>query len=58
MEFDDDRTASWEVEVVGTDHREHELAVDARTGEVTSAPADDDHDDHDDDRHDDDRDDD
>ncbi|MEU5267672.1 PepSY domain-containing protein [Streptomyces hygroscopicus] len=47
VEFDDDGTPAWEVEVV-RDHTEHELYVDARSGKVTQAPADDDHDNDDD----------
>ncbi|MEU2208655.1 PepSY domain-containing protein [Streptomyces hygroscopicus] len=43
VEFDDDGTPAWEVEVV-RGHTEHELYVDAQSGKVTQAPADDDHD--------------
>ncbi|MFI7308676.1 PepSY domain-containing protein [Streptomyces hygroscopicus] len=47
VEFDDDGTPAWEVEVV-RGHTEHELYVDAQSGKVTQAPADDDHDNDDD----------
>ncbi|MFE2028790.1 PepSY domain-containing protein [Streptomyces hygroscopicus] len=47
VEFDDDGTPAWEVEVV-RGHTEHELHVDAQSGKVTQAPADDDHDNDDD----------
>ncbi|MER7880863.1 PepSY domain-containing protein [Streptomyces solisilvae] len=47
VEFDDDRTPAWEVETV-KDHKERDLNVDAHSGKVTQAPADDhDGDDHD-----------
>ncbi|MCQ8191449.1 PepSY domain-containing protein [Streptomyces rugosispiralis] len=42
VEFDDDRTQSWEVETV-KHHKERDLNVDAHSGKVTQAPADDDH---------------
>ncbi|MBD3005496.1 PepSY domain-containing protein [Streptomyces sp. 5-10] len=42
VEFDDDRTPVWEVETV-TNHKERDLTVDAHSGKVTQAPADDDH---------------
>ncbi|MFD8159200.1 PepSY domain-containing protein [Streptomyces malaysiensis] len=49
VEFDDDRTPAWEVETV-KDHKERDLNVDAHSGKVTQAPADDhDGDDHGDD---------
>ncbi|MFD8280723.1 PepSY domain-containing protein [Streptomyces solisilvae] len=47
VEFDDDRTPAWEVETV-KNHTERDLNVDAHSGKVTQAPADDhDGDDHD-----------
>ncbi|WP_458088319.1 PepSY domain-containing protein [Streptomyces malaysiensis] len=46
VEFDDDRTPAWEVETV-KDHKERDLNVDAHSGKVTQAPADDHGDDHD-----------
>lgn len=45
VEFDDDHTPAWEVETV-KNHTERDLNVDAHSGKVTQAPADD-HDDHD-----------
>ncbi|MCQ8832285.1 PepSY domain-containing protein [Streptomyces malaysiensis] len=40
VEFDDDRTPAWEVETV-KNHKERDLNVDAHSGKVTQAPADD-----------------
>lgn len=42
VEFDGDRTPVWEVETV-KNHKERDLTVDAHSGKVTQAPADDDH---------------
>lgn len=42
VEFDGDRTPVWEVETV-KHHKERDLTVDAHSGKVTQAPADDDH---------------
>lgn len=42
VEFDGDRTPVWEVETV-KNHKERDLNVDAHSGKVTQAPADDDH---------------
>ncbi|WNE98933.1 peptidase M4 [Streptomyces luomodiensis] len=50
VEFDGDRTAVWEVEVV-KNHKEHDLTVGLQSGKVTQAPADDDHGDNDSDDH-------
>ncbi|MBP8539314.1 PepSY domain-containing protein [Streptomyces sp. MK37H] len=41
VEFDGDRTPVWEVETV-KNHKERDLIVDAHSGKVTQAPADDD----------------
>ncbi|WP_262701593.1 MULTISPECIES: PepSY domain-containing protein [Streptomyces] len=42
VEFDGDHTPVWEVETV-KNHKERDLNVDAHSGKVTQAPADDDH---------------
>ncbi|MEU0369985.1 PepSY domain-containing protein [Streptomyces sp. NPDC006283] len=44
VDLDDDEKGHWEVSVVGTNDREHELKVDAKTGAVRAADDDDDDD--------------